>query len=493
MLGAGGFGRVWAARDELLQANVAIKELLLDPHLPDAVRRDRLQRAEREARNAVKLRDHPHVISVHDVVVIDEAPWIVMQLVSGDTLQERLSQRERLSVDDTARLARALLDALDAAHGMEIVHRDIKPANIMLTDDDRILLADFGIAVNRADSRLTATGFIVGSLPYLSPERAQGEEAGPASDLFSLGATLYEAVEGVSPFLRADPAGSLHAVAYEEAPPMRHAGRLSPLITALLAKGPHDRPSIREALRLFDTPSSSEATTTGTSSTAALTIENRTGTWISVLLDDTYHDVIRPRTTGTFTLGAGDRKVAVKCNGRTSAPKVFHLKAGVTERGMAWLHGENVLVGHLGRPTAQPPVPADEPGAGCYVGLVAVALFFLCVLYSEHNGFANWASSVLNHDVSNAQVGDCVHYTGEGKWVSAACWSAATRYEVEYRIAASEVWSREKYASDGCDAFYAFKADPGSVSEGLYETVAIQGPDATRWELCVKARGPAPS
>ncbi|WP_420712280.1 serine/threonine-protein kinase [Streptomyces sp. NRRL S-920] len=141
VLGTGGFGRVWAAKDI----------------------------ARREARNAAKLRDHPHIVSVHDVVIVDEAPWIVMQLVTGGTLQEHLVKKKRLSVGSTGRIADALLQALEAAHQRGIVHRDVKPANVMVTADRTILLTDFGIATSRGDSTLTATGMVIGSLPYLSP------------------------------------------------------------------------------------------------------------------------------------------------------------------------------------------------------------------------------------------------------------------------------------------------------------------------------------
>ncbi|UFQ18934.1 MULTISPECIES: serine/threonine-protein kinase [Streptomyces] len=270
ILGSGGFGRVWAARDQMLRIDVAVKELVLRESLSKTDRKDLLLRATREARNAAKLRDHPNIVSVHDVVMVDDAPWIVMQFVEGGTLQDRLTgKRGCLSVGTTARVVKALLRALDAAHQQGIVHRDIKPANVMVTTERRILLTDFGIAVNQSDATLTQTGLIVGSVSYLSPERAQGEKGGPAGDLFSLGATLYEAVEGISPFQRGNPARTLHAVAFEDPPPMRRAGRLEPLIEALLRKDPTDRPSATEALLLLDSPAEREETTAKTMENAS--------------------------------------------------------------------------------------------------------------------------------------------------------------------------------------------------------------------------------
>ncbi|MFI8873310.1 serine/threonine-protein kinase [Streptomyces sp. NPDC055243] len=249
-LGAGGMGRVWEAHDVQLRTDVAIKEVFLPPVMSPADRADRLERAIREARNAARLRDHPGIVTVHDVVIVDGVPWIVMELVTGATLQERL-RAGRLTVDAVEEVATAVLRALEAAHRAGIVHRDIKPANVMVTADRRVLLTDFGVAFNEADVGLTVTGVVIGSAPYLSPERARGHKGNAASDLFSLGATLYEAVEGVSPFRRETVVGSQYAVVHEPAPPLRCAGRLAPLILGLLEKNPDGRPTASEALELL--------------------------------------------------------------------------------------------------------------------------------------------------------------------------------------------------------------------------------------------------
>jgi serine/threonine protein kinase len=252
-LGAGGMGRVWRASDEALRIEVAVKEVWL-PATPGPDADERLRRAEREARNAARLRDHPNVVAVHDVVVEDGAPWTVMQLVAGHTLEEHVEEYGPLSVAHAALVAGALLDALEAAHAAGIVHRDVKPANVMLADDGHVLLTDFGIAIGTTDTALTAAGSFLGSVEYIAPERARGTEGLAVSDLFSLGVTLFQAVEGFSPFHRETATGTLTAVILDEAPPPVRAGRLTPLVTGLLEKDPAARLGIAEARRLVAAP-----------------------------------------------------------------------------------------------------------------------------------------------------------------------------------------------------------------------------------------------
>ncbi|TVT15405.1 serine/threonine protein kinase, partial [Amycolatopsis rhizosphaerae] len=215
---------------------------------------ERLARAVREAGNAARLRDHPGIVAVHDVVVEDGIPWMVMQLVRGQSLAEHVEAHGPLPADQAAVLARSLLQALAAVHEAGMVHRDIKPANVLLTEDGRFLLTDFGIAKHHADTALTATDSVIGSVEYLAPERAQGQDGLPASDLFSLGVTLYQAVEGVSPFRRDTSAESLSAVLFGEVAPPQRAGRLAPLIMGLLAKDPEKRMTTGQALTLLDLP-----------------------------------------------------------------------------------------------------------------------------------------------------------------------------------------------------------------------------------------------
>ncbi|MFE3503325.1 serine/threonine-protein kinase [Kitasatospora sp. NPDC059160] len=250
-LGAGGFGSVWQAHDEVLGVDVAVKEVRLPPAASPEEHSERLLRAQREARHAARLRDHPNVVGVHDVVVDDGAPWTVMQLIVGRSLEERIAGEGPLPTADTVTVAEAVLAALDAAHRAGIVHRDVKPANIMLADDGGVLLADFGIAVQQDQTALTASGAFIGSVDYLAPERAHGSPAAPAGDLFSLGATLYQAAEGRPPFRRDTPVATLTAVLFEQPPPMTLAGPLAPLIDGLLAKDPNARLTGAQAAALL--------------------------------------------------------------------------------------------------------------------------------------------------------------------------------------------------------------------------------------------------
>ncbi|MFF1343201.1 serine/threonine-protein kinase [Streptomyces sp. NPDC058290] len=185
------------------------------------------------------------MVAVHDVVVEDGIPWIVMRLVEGRSLEAHLRAEGPMPAVRVAQVATALLKALQAAHVAGIVHRDLKPANVMIASDGDVLLADFGIAVHKADTALTVTGGVVGSAEYMAPERLNGMEDQGAGDLFSLGVTLYEALEGWSPFRRETPTATLAAVALHHPPPPQRADTpLTSLITALLAKDPADRPTI---------------------------------------------------------------------------------------------------------------------------------------------------------------------------------------------------------------------------------------------------------
>ncbi|MFJ8916642.1 WD40 repeat domain-containing serine/threonine protein kinase [Amycolatopsis sp. NPDC102389] len=250
-LGSGGFGRVWRARDETLEVDVAVKEIWLPDAAAETERTARLKRATREARNAARLRDHPNIVAVHDVLVEGDLPWIVMRLVEGASLEERIGTDGRLPVDKVRQVAADLLRALSAAERAGIAHRDVKPANVLFAGDEGALLTDFGIAIHRTDTALTATGMVIGTIEYTAPERLNGTgDRGTTSDLFSLGATLYAAVEGRSPFHRDTAAASMTAVLFEPAPKPEHAGALTTLITGLLDKDPSQRPTTSEALAL---------------------------------------------------------------------------------------------------------------------------------------------------------------------------------------------------------------------------------------------------
>lgn len=234
-------GVVWRARDEQLGRDVAIKELRLPDHLTAAERENWIARLEREARAAASLKHH-RIVTVHDRVVDPETghPWIVMELVQGGSLADLLARRGALPPAQVALIGMQVLSALMAAHRAGITHRDIKPANILL-EGDRIVLTDFGIAAVDGDATLTASGVIMGTPAFMAPEQVRGLTATAASDLWSLGATLYTAVEGHPPFPEGNPGAVLVAVATEDPAPTALAGPLESALIGLLRKDPAER------------------------------------------------------------------------------------------------------------------------------------------------------------------------------------------------------------------------------------------------------------
>ncbi|GHH78716.1 protein kinase [Streptomyces sulfonofaciens] len=250
-LGHGGMGTVWHARDVVVDREVAIKEPRLPAELHEAERRTAYERMQREARAAARI-DHPSVVTVHDVVVEDGRPWVVMELVRGQSLGARL-QEGTLDPREAARIGLAVVGALRAAHDAGVLHRDVKPENILLGRGDRVVLTDFGIAQVEGEQRLTETGAFVGSPEFISPERVLGQRPGPAADLWSLGVVLYAAVEGMSPFRRSHTPATLQAVlSAEPQAPARAAGPLAMVIMQLLRKDPMARPPAAEVRQALD-------------------------------------------------------------------------------------------------------------------------------------------------------------------------------------------------------------------------------------------------
>ncbi|MEV5384421.1 serine/threonine-protein kinase [Streptomyces sp. NPDC052721] len=274
VLGEGGMGTVWRAHDEILHREVAVKEVRVSLDLP-AERSKRMHvRLEREAWAAARVNARA-VVTVYDVVTFDDRPWIVMELVRGRSLADVIAAEGALPPKEVARIGTEVLAALRAAHAAGVLHRDVKPANVLLADEGRVVLTDFGIATVEGDTALTMTGEVVGSPEYLAPERALGRTPGTASDLWSLGALLYTAVQGRSPFRRTTALATLRAIVDDELPPAHRAGPLAPVIEGLLLKDPEERMTADEAgrrLRLAagDAAVSSQAETS-TDATAATT------------------------------------------------------------------------------------------------------------------------------------------------------------------------------------------------------------------------------
>ncbi|MFI7613013.1 protein kinase [Nonomuraea terrae] len=248
-IGEGGMGVVWRAYDEVLDRTVAIKEVRYTG-VDEARRAELNRRTIREARAAGRL-DHPSVVVVHDVVEEDGRPWIVMQLVRSRSLAQVVRESGPLRAGQVAVIGDRVLDALRAAHATGVLHRDVKPENVLLADDGRVVLTDFGIASMETETGLTATGGLVGTPAYMPPERLNGEPARPESDLWSLGATLYTAVEGRPPYKGDSWAATVAAVLRDEPRPPVHAGALTPVIMGLLHRSPAGRMPADQAARLL--------------------------------------------------------------------------------------------------------------------------------------------------------------------------------------------------------------------------------------------------
>src|SRR5215831_3765709 len=265
-IGRGAMGIVWRARDMLLDREVAVKEVVLSASIGADERKNAYQRTLREARTAARL-SHRGVVTIYDVAEEDGRPWIVMELVQSRSLDQLLVTEGRLKPLRAGRIGQQLLAALAAAHAAGVLHRDVKPSNVLIARDgsggpsassapdgwdERAVLTDFGIAQFQGDPRLTLTGMVMGSPGFTAPERIRGGDATPASDLWSLGATIYAAVEGRGPYeQRGGAITTMSAIINEDAPVAPSAGRLAPLIAALLRREPSARPSAALAARMF--------------------------------------------------------------------------------------------------------------------------------------------------------------------------------------------------------------------------------------------------
>lgn len=237
-LGSGGMGRVWLARDEMLDREVAVKELTLPEGLPQQERAELITRAVREGQATGQLR-HPGIVALHDVVVEQDRPWLVMELLRGRDLGTAVREHGPMPQEYAARIGAEMLDALSAAHARGLQHRDVKPGNVFLTDSGRAVLTDFGIARQEGQATLTEQGLMIGSPGFIAPERLEGDPGGPASDVWSLGATLFVAVTG-RPAYEGTAAQRIRATLTQPLPQVP--GRLGPVIAAMMAPHPAARP-----------------------------------------------------------------------------------------------------------------------------------------------------------------------------------------------------------------------------------------------------------
>ncbi|HEY0541663.1 MAG TPA: serine/threonine-protein kinase [Actinoallomurus sp.] len=303
-VGRGGMGRVWHAHDDLLHRDVAVKEVIFPPGLSSSDREVLFERTLREARSAARL-SHRGIVTVHDVVEEDDRPWIVMEYVRARSLQEIIDDDGPLSPPRVADIGAQMLAALRVAHAAGVLHRDVKPANVLLDtgghhgDATRVVITDFGIARIDGDATLTQAGLVLGSPAYIAPERARGELASPASDLWALGATLYAACEGRSPHDRVEAMAALSAVLHEEAAPPRRAGPLAPVLMGLLVKDPALRMTADQAAADLaraargDTPARPPAPADTWQHTARSPVPER---GVAPADDETVRDVDRPVT-----------------------------------------------------------------------------------------------------------------------------------------------------------------------------------------------------
>ncbi|MFC7550006.1 protein kinase [Plantactinospora sp. GCM10030261] len=250
LVGSGGMGRVWLARDEMLRREVAVKEVVPPAWLAEEDRETLRDRTMREARHTARL-NNPNVVRVYDVVNEGDNPWIVMEYVPSRSLHEVVTTDGPLTVERAAEIGLAVLAALRAAHAAGVLHRDVKPHNVLVADDGRVVLTDFGLARAEDDGRMTRPGMVMGSPQYVAPERAAEGVSTVEADLWSLGATLYAAVEGRSPYARRTSMATLTALATVPPDPAPHAGALRPVLDGLLRRDPRKRLGYDEVERLL--------------------------------------------------------------------------------------------------------------------------------------------------------------------------------------------------------------------------------------------------
>jgi hypothetical protein len=343
-------GTVWKAHDEVLGRDVALKELIPSPEMSGPEREAFSARTFREARAASRV-CHPGVATVYDVVEARGHPWIAMRLVPSRTLGAVVREEGPLAPRRVAEIGLQVLGALQAAHDAGVLHRDVKPDNVLLSDDGRAVLTDFGIATIEDDRSVTRTGLLIGTPAFIAPERAAGGRATRASDLWSLGVTLYIAVQGRPPFQRDNALATLAAVVHDEPPPLSRAGPLAPVILGLLDKDPATRMSAEEAWSRLTTviaPPPPESTAPVLAVPELLT-----------------------RGAPRAAPGGPARPASARPRIMLSGLVVLALAVGLLTGGMAWLTGRNLgdrtppqVVGTPSPPDGRPSGPRPTAKAG---------------------------------------------------------------------------------------------------------------------------------
>ncbi|MET9843633.1 serine/threonine-protein kinase [Streptomyces ossamyceticus] len=335
-LGQGGMGTVWRARDEVLHREVAVKEVRAPAGIPTSDVERMYARLEREAWAAARVANR-NVVTVYDVALEDGRPWIVMELVRGLSLADLLDAEGPLAPQRTAQIGAEVLAALRAAHEAGVLHRDVKPANVLMSNDGRVVLTDFGIATVEGSSALTMTGEVIGSPEFLAPERALGRTPGPESDLWSLGVLLYAAVEGNSPFRHDTPLSTLRAVVDEELPPPRRAGPLAPVIEGLLRKDPAERVPAEQAerdLRIIGAGGTPSRADTAGAAPYAPTVTTSPAGGGPTRRDTRGYGAPTPPYTGPAAVATGPSAVPAGAQGRDRRALVF-LIAGIAALALA--------------------------------------------------------------------------------------------------------------------------------------------------------------
>ncbi|ASU80064.1 serine/threonine protein kinase [Actinopolyspora erythraea] len=297
-IGSGAMGVVWECVDERLHRTVAVKQLLTQPGLDPAEAEEARQRAMREGRIAARLQ-HPHAVSVYDVAEENGEPVLVMEYLPSTSLASMMSEHGPLSPREVARIGAQVAAALGAAHSAGVVHRDIKPGNVLLGDEGTVKITDFGISRAQGDVAVTKTGMLAGTPAYLSPDVACGKEPSPASDVFSLGATLYAAIEGRPPFgQNENTLALLHSVAAGKVEPPRNAGPMTEPLLAMLRPNEEERPDMAQVHEMLQAVAEGQAVTSVPTKAAPIPPAMHPGTAAAT------DPPSNPRDGGTFVAGA---------------------------------------------------------------------------------------------------------------------------------------------------------------------------------------------